>query len=936
MKDARQGCKIILYQTDSYFIKIPSDWIEQFTLKKNNVLITKLTVHQSSYFLSVGEASQKLDCVEVGAVLEIQPGVGYIQKPDEHDIGLAELVSVAPVSQADWDIIKYNQSGIEHAVLTKIRSLQPNSTISIFLNSLKLRLKVNEIIPHKSCSVLQEMTEIEIIPMEDDDEVEFLSSDEELESDIGGKSAGQSSHNHSPFFGLISNLFNWKSQKEEELEEMQKKFNTTSFKEIFTISSDDSIKISSVCKVSAEHKSDNSPLFVKLTYRRKKTDKDKNSSVYCDIYLKCLFEENIPRNKIHLSKSLISWKELNKNERVLLECITMDASCKIISDVELHTDSKENAHEVQTLLESDFNIVENHCPFMINDKQIVIKYKSDAKYVFTSPSTKFTILENYEYIPKKSTPSKLEVPDIVLYPEEFDQCLNFCISSLDLFNGLGHRKSYHCLITGLPGVGKSTFYQQIFAKLSDEHNVRSADLDCALLKGKRADIIKKKIGELIADLELYKPSILVLNNIEIIFGVKDEEQSDDQSTNLAMWLTKLMKHITDSQRGLMIIGVAESLEYLNAQLTSQAGYHIFELVLKLGPPNKEAKEKLIESLLGRVPEEWKHDVLEEFLPCDVKLVCERMIASDGYNSALEIVKAHSPITHWGKALKQRSKKDINSVGGLLDAKDILTKTIVWQIKYPKIFESVGVRMPRGVLLYGAPGTGKTLLAESLASSYDMNILPVKGPELLSKYIGASERNVRDLFIKAQSAKPCVIFFDEFDSLAPKRGHDSTGVTDRVVNQLLTQLDGVEGLEGVWIIATTSRPDLIDGALLRPGRIDKSVLCPMPSIHDRLDILGKLSVEYYISDQVNLHTIAEMTEAFTGADLKAVFYSAKQVAKKKCSNVKEPMINEDDLIEAVQDIVPSVSTSELNRLNYIYSKFKSGKQITEVSQRATLA
>ena len=204
---------------------------------------------------------------------------------------------------------------------------------------------------------------------------------------------------------------------------------------------------------------------------------------------------------------------------------------------------------------------------------------------------------------------------------------------------------------------------------------------------------------------------------------------------------------------------------------------------------------------------------------------------------LKEIHTFTPLARWSRPLRPEVQKNLSDVGALSVAKTALLETLVWPTTYEAIYKAVGVRMPRGVLLYGVPGTGKTLLAESVASTSGLNYIPVKGPELLSKYIGASEANVRDVFQRAAAARPCLVFFDEFESLAPRRGHDSTGVTDRVVNQLLTQVDGVEGLaEGVWVLAATSRPDLVDPALLRPGRLDKSILCPMPGEQDRLDIL----------------------------------------------------------------------------------------------------
>jgi len=178
-----------------------------------------------------------------------------------------------------------------------------------------------------------------------------------------------------------------------------------------------------------------------------------------------------------------------------------------------------------------------------------------------------------------------------------------------------------------------------------------------------------------------------------------------------------------------------------------------------------------------------------------------------------------------------------------------------------------------LLLFGYPGCGKTLLASAVAKECGLNFIGIKGPEILNKYIGASEKTVRDIFERASSAKPCVLFFDEFDSIAPKRGHDSTGVTDRVVNQMLTQMDGAEGLDGVYVLAATSRPDLIDSALLRPGRLDKSLLCNMPDIDERKDILKAVSRKVSLADSVDLDEVAQATEGFSGADLQALIYNA---------------------------------------------------------------
>lgn len=223
---------------------------------------------------------------------------------------------------------------------------------------------------------------------------------------------------------------------------------------------------------------------------------------------------------------------------------------------------------------------------------------------------------------------------------------------------------------------------------------------------------------------------------------------------------------------------------------------------------------------------------------------------------------------------QQSNVSWDDVGGLEEVKFTLKQTIEWPTKYSFLFKGVTMRQNSGIILHGPSGCGKTMLACAVAKECGLNFLSVKGPEMLNKYIGQSEQSVRDMFSKAQSAAPCVLFFDEFDAIAPRRGHDNTGVTDRVVNQFLTQLDGVETLEGVYVLAATSRLDLIDPALLRPGRLDKSIYIGVPNHKDRLSIIKAITRKLPMDDNIDLENISDCTEGYTGADLQALFYNAQ--------------------------------------------------------------
>ncbi|KAL9113696.1 MAG: hypothetical protein Q9227_002141 [Pyrenula ochraceoflavens] len=305
-----------------------------------------------------------------------------------------------------------------------------------------------------------------------------------------------------------------------------------------------------------------------------------------------------------------------------------------------------------------------------------------------------------------------------------------------------------------------------------------------------------------------------------------------------------------------------------------------------------------------------------YMPADLKLLLARArnealirsLQSDSSESTIAIVnkdfdaalRGFRPATLRSVPLTS-STTTFSSIGGLQSTRATLLETLAYPTKYAPIFASCPLRLRSGLLLYGYPGCGKTLLASAVAGECGLNFISVKGPEILNKYIGASEKSVRDLFERAQAAKPCVLFFDEFDSIAPKRGHDSTGVTDRVVNQLLTQMDGAEGLSGVYVLAATSRPDLIDPALLRPGRLDKSLLCDMPDTKDREDILTRVSDKLHLAEDVRqkLDNIAERAEGYSGADLQALIYNAH--------------------LEAVHDILDDSVTNLDNKDHQKFSK-----------------
>ncbi|TFK45586.1 AAA-domain-containing protein [Heliocybe sulcata] len=396
----------------------------------------------------------------------------------------------------------------------------------------------------------------------------------------------------------------------------------------------------------------------------------------------------------------------------------------------------------------------------------------------------------------------------------------------------------------------------------------------------------------------HRPAVLVLDNLDKVLPAEMEHADPTRTRHL----TELFLHIfarsartaAPNTHGVLCLATAESQSSLHALLSQM---HVFAEVVEIKPPGKDARREILEACVERRPDmgaEVNYTVLatqtEGYSPVDLEDLVARAVhqslirssehsaEEDGRRVTLQskdFEKAQEDFTPLSLRDVKLQKSEVlwADVGGLRETKRVLRETIEWPTKYAPIFAQSPLRLRSGLLLYGYPGCGKTLLASAVARECGLNFISVKGPELLNKYIGASEKSVRDLFDRASAAKPCVLFFDEFDSIAPKRGHDSTGVTDRVVNQMLTQLDGVEGLTGVYVLAATSRPDLIDPALLRPGRLDKALLCDMPDFEDRRSILEAVSRKITISPSVDWDQLARETDGFSGADLQALVYNA---------------------------------------------------------------
>ena len=285
-------------------------------------------------------------------------------------------------------------------------------------------------------------------------------------------------------------------------------------------------------------------------------------------------------------------------------------------------------------------------------------------------------------------------------------------------------------------------------------------------------------------------------------------------------------------------------------------------------------------------------------------------------TAMREVYIEVPTVHW------------DDVGGLESVKQHLIEAVEWPLKTPEMFTKLGIRPPKGILLYGPPGCGKTLLARAVATESEANFISIKGPEVFSKWVGESEKAIREIFRKARMAAPSVVFLDEIDSITPRRGMgmSDSGVSERVISQLLTEMDGLVSLQDIVIIAATNRPDMVDSAVLRPGRFDRLIYVPEPDDKGRLQILKIYTKGMPISKDVDLNQLAIMTKYYGGADIESLCREAAMHALRKDVNSQEVTMK--DFQDALKEMGPSI-TPDMEKW---YKSFM--QQVRQVQKPAT--
>ncbi|MBR9691359.1 CDC48 family AAA ATPase [Candidatus Woesearchaeota archaeon] len=514
----------------------------------------------------------------------------------------------------------------------------------------------------------------------------------------------------------------------------------------------------------------------------------------------------------------------------------------------------------------------------------------------------------------------------------------------EIFERLGVEAPKGVLLHGPPGTGKTLLAKAVANESNSHFIVINGPEIMSKFYGQSEENLRKKFEEA----EKNAPSIIFIDEIDAI-APKREEVKGEVERRVVAQLLSLMDGL--KSRGEVVVIAATNVPNILDPALRRGGR--FDREIEIGVPSKKGRLKVLKIHTRNMPlakdvnlseiaevtygfvgadleslaKEAAMIVLRRILP-DLKLeedasipkeVLEKLqITREDFFQALKTVRPSA----MREVLIEKPTTKWEDVGGLNDVKRDLKEAVEWPLKYPDRFIKMGIRPPRGVLLYGAPGTGKTMLAKAVANESKANFILVKGPELLSKWVGESEKAVREVFKKARQASPTIIFFDEIDAIAPRRGLSADAhATERVVNQILTEIDGLEELHDVVVIAATNRPDMVDTALLRPGRFDRIILTSTPNRSSRKNIF-KIHTKGMPLKGVSLDRLAERTQGYVGADIESVCREAAMIALREDSKAKE--VKMDHFDKALNDVQPSVTKEIKKAYEDIKGHFKSAR------------
>ena len=571
--------------------------------------------------------------------------------------------------------------------------------------------------------------------------------------------------------------------------------------------------------------------------------------------------------------------------------------------------------------------------------------------VSTNPNQPVIITESTEVVlsPKAVELSDEKIPEITYEDigglteeiRKIRELVEIPLKHPEIFERLGIEPPRGILLHGPPGTGKTLLAKAV----ANESEANFILLNGPEIMSKFYGESEKKIRDIFEEAEKTAPAIIFIDEIDAIAPKREDVQGEVERRVVSQLLT--MMDGLKARGKVVVIGATNRVNALDSALRRPGR---FDREIEISVPGKEGRLSILKIHTRNMPMEKKVNldeiasvthgfvgadlealtkesamaVLRKLLP-QMKLDGEEKIPQDileklivkheDFMNALKTVRPSA----MREVLVETPNIDWNSIGGLDSIKQELKEAVEWPMKHPESFERMGIRSSKGVLLYGPPGTGKTLLAKAVAKESEANFIQVKGPSLLSMWVGKSEEGMRKIFERARQVAPCVIFFDEIDSLAGRRGvEQGIKVTERVLNQMLAEMDGLEDLNEVIVIGATNRPDMLDPALLRPGRFDKILLVNAPEEDGRLNILDIHTKKMPLGDGKKLLSekekheflkdIARKTEGYTGADLEALAREAALLALRE--DINSTQVRKKDFEEALKRIKQSVNKSTI--------------------------
>ncbi|MEM4318460.1 MAG: CDC48 family AAA ATPase [Candidatus Pacearchaeota archaeon] len=587
-----------------------------------------------------------------------------------------------------------------------------------------------------------------------------------------------------------------------------------------------------------------------------------------------------------------------------------------------------------------------------------LPYATTRFYVVnTKPKDACIITDNteVELLPRAVEIIEERVPEVTyediggLYEEinKIREMVELPLKHPEIFERLGIEAPKGVLLYGPPGTGKTLLAKAV----ANESEANFFSIAGPEIMSKFYGESEKRIRDIFEQAEKNAPSIIFIDEIDAIAPKREESYGEVERRVVSQLLT-MMDGL--KARGKVIVIAATNRPNAIDPALRRPGR--FDREIAINVPNKKARLEILKIHTRNMPLDKDVDldkiasITHGFVGADISALCKEAAMSSlrrllpnldlekdelppemleklkvtmqDFNNALRIVRPSA----MREVLVETPNVKWQDIGGLEEAKQAIIEAVEWPLKNPEAFKKLGIEAPKGVLLYGPSGTGKTLLAKAVATESEANFIYVAGPSLLSKWVGESEKGIRQVFERARQVAPCIIFFDEIDAIASKRGYDVNRTTERMLNQMLAELDGLQEIKGIVVIAATNRPDILDSALLRPGRFDKLIYIGPPDEKARLEILKIHTKNMPLDKSVDLKVLAKTTENYSGADLNAICKEAGLAALRENKNASVVKLKHFE--EAMKKIKPSITKEEVARYKNIE------KKIREVERKET--